>query len=267
MFPILIHIPNLPFFGDFYIATYGVLVATAYLTGILWLKTRAKDMGLDEDRFWTLIYYLFFGAIAGGKILFVLLNWQAFASGQMSFLRDFRFGFVYFGGFIGVVVMGFVFFKGSYREVVRRADYFAAILPVGHAIGRLGCFSAGCCYGRPTSLPWGVKFTDPRSLVAPSLLGVPLHPTQLYEAAGNLAIAAVLFQVLRRVRDGKLQPGAAFYLYVVLYAVLRFIVEIYRGDDRGAYVAGLSPSQWIAILVATLAVVTVAQARPWRKTT
>jgi len=265
MFPVLIHIPNLPVIGDFYIATYGMLVAASYLGGILWLKSRAIEMGLDEDRFWKLIYYLFFGAILGGKLLFVLLNWQAFSSGQMGFFRDFRFGFVYFGGFVGVVVMGFAFFRGSYFEFIRRADYFAAILPVGHALGRLGCFAAGCCYGRPTDVPWAVRFTDERSLVPPSLLGAHLHPTQLYEALGNLVIAAVLCRMLRSVREGTLKAGAVFYAYVLMYSALRFAVEIYRGDDRGAFVAGLSPSQWIAILAAAMAIVTALQAGVWRK--
>lgn len=265
MFPILIHIPHVPFIGDFYIATYGVLVATAYLSGILWLRTQADRMGLDEDRFWRLIYYLFFGAIMGGKLLFVALNWNAFASGQMSFIRDFRFGFVYFGGFVGVVLMGFIFFRGSYREFIKRADVFATILPVGHALGRLGCFAAGCCYGRPTTLPWGVRFTDERSLVVPSLLGVPLHPTQLYEAFGNLIIAFFLYKVLQAVRKGSLKPGAVFYTYVILYAVLRFTVEIFRGDDRGAYIAGLSPSQFIAVIAVFIAVITAWQGRLWQK--
>jgi len=265
MFPVLIHIPNLPVLGDFYIATYGMLVAASYLGGILWLKSRAGEMALDEERFWRLIYYLFFGAIAGGKLLFVLLNWQAFASGQMGLLRDFRFGFVYFGGFVGVVVMGFVFCRGSYGEFIRRADYFTSILPVGHALGRLGCFAAGCCYGRPTDIPWAVRFTDQRSLVPPSLLGTHLHPTQLYEALGNLAIAAVLFRLLKRVKEGGLKAGAVFYSYILMYSVLRFVVEIYRGDDRGAFVAGLSPSQWISIVAAAMAIVTARQAGLWRK--
>src|SRR5208282_3404334 len=133
MFPTLIHV------GRFYIATYGVLVAAAYLTGILWLKSQQEAMGLTEEGFWTMIYCLFFGAIVGGKILFVLLNWPEFASGRMNIVRDFRFGFVYYGGFFGAILMGFIYFRGRVSQFLKTADYFGAIIPVSHAIGRLGC--------------------------------------------------------------------------------------------------------------------------------
>lgn len=268
MFPTLIHIGTFSLgrhvFGPFYIATYGFFVALGYLTAILWLKSQIGHMKLTEERFWTLVYCLFFGALAGGKLLFIILNWNAFAAGRMNLLRDFRFGFVFFGGFMGVVGMGFLYFRKNLSEAARVGDYFGAILPVGHAIGRLGCLAAGCCYGRPTTMPWAIRFTNPDSLITTGLLDVPVHPTQLYEAAGNIAIAGVLFRLLKRVQKDELQPGSVLCAYVLLYAVLRFIVEFYRGDDRGGFWLGLSPSQWIALGLATADLIVIRR-RGWQK--
>jgi phosphatidylglycerol---prolipoprotein diacylglyceryl transferase len=124
-------------------------------------------------------------------------------------------------------------------------------LPLGHAIGRLGCLMAGCCYGRHTTMPWGLAMDGDPSR----------HPTQIYEAILNALIAFTVARVaLPRTRDGRWKPGSAFLLYIALYAVARFVVEIYRGDDRGEFWHGLSPSQLVAI-AALAAVVAVAAAR------
>ena len=128
---------------------------------------------------------------------------------------------------------------------------FAVVLPLGHAIGRLGCLAAGCCYGRHTDLPWGVAMDGDPSR----------HPTQLYEAILNGLIAFAVARVgLARTRDGRWLPGSALLLYIALYAVARFVVEIFRGDDRGAYMLGLSPSQFVAV-AALLGAGSVALAR------
>ena len=107
--------------------------------------------------------------------------------------------------------------------------------------GAARCFFAGCCYGKPTPLPWGVRFTDPASL-AP--LGVQLHPVQIYESIGDLLIAGLLWSLLMRRKDTQ---GAIFWLYVFLYGTLRFFMESLRGDDRGPLYGGLAPSQVIAL--------------------
>lgn len=241
MFPTLIHI------GGFSLATYGVLVAAAYLGAIYWLKHRLVPGRMKEQDFWAAIYCLFFGALAGGKLLYVLVEWPRFASGELGFIRDFRYGFVYFGGLIGALAMGLAFARRKGIPFLDNADYFSTALPMGHAVGRLGCLMAGCCYGKPSSAPWAVSFSRPDSLVPEPLLGVPLHPTQLYEAAGDAAIAVFLYYgVVRRIEAGRLKPGTAFTVYVLLYSVLRFVVELFRGDERGAFVGGLSPSQLVA---------------------
>ena len=129
------------------------------------------------------------------------------------------------------------------------ADYIGVALPMGHAVGRWGCLAAGCCYGKPTSLPWGVRFSNPESLVDPALYGVALHPTQVYESAADVLVAALAYQVLLRVEAKRLWTGAAFAFYFASYSCARFFLEGFRGDDRGAGLLGLSPSRALALAV------------------
>jgi phosphatidylglycerol:prolipoprotein diacylglycerol transferase len=253
MFPTLFH------FAGIRVATYGVLVAAGYLAGILWLHSHRDDMGMGEDEFWNVIYALFFGAIAGGKILYWIVEWRAFVSGELHPIRDFRYGFVFFGGFLGSVLAGILVRRRGASPFWRPADYFGVALPMGHSIGRLGCLAAGCCIGRPTDLPWGVRFTAPDSLVPDALRGVPLHPAQLYESAANALIAWGVWQVVKRVKAGALPHGSAFLAYAAAYSIARFAIEFVRGDLVRGAAAGLSTSQWIAL--ATLAGAALA----WRK--
>ena len=240
-------LPTLIRIGHFRVATYGVLVALGYLLGVLWLSSERENMGLEEKVFWNLIYALFFGAVMGGKLLFWAVEWRAIAAGSLHPLRDFRYGFVFFGGFLGSVLAGWVF--GRFRPIryLKLADYFGVALPMGHSVGRLGCLMAGCCAGKPTTVPWGVRFTHPDCLVDPVFLGVKLHPTQVYESISDALIAAFLYRVLRRIQKGEIREGTAFLGYFLLYSAVRFVNEFFRGDDRGGFLWGLSPSQWIAV--------------------
>lgn len=243
MHPILID------FGFWKLSTYGTLVALAYLTAILWLQSRIRTMGITEEKFWFAIYCLFFGAILGGKLLYVAVEWKSFASGELGFFRDFRYGFVFFGGFLGALLTGLFAARRLGVDYLGTADYFGVALPLGQAIGRLGCLAAGCCYGRPTLMPWGIALGGNPACVTPrELWGRALHPAQLYESGADLLIFLFLrrFALPRRER-GELVSGTVFLGYVLLYAPARFVVEAYRGDDRGGFLWSLSVSQWIAI--------------------
>ena len=250
MYPILFHI------GAFPVATYGVLTALAYLLAIGWLATRRSRMGLKEDEFWTLIYWVFFGAIAGGKLLYLAVEWHEYPSEGLELLQNFRYGFVFYGGLIGGILAGAWALRRFQGDRWKVADYCAAALPLGHWIGRLGCLSAGCCYGRPTPVPWAVVFKGaPMTVIPPKFWGIPVHPTQLYEAAYELATAIFLILVvLPRIERGRLKTSTAFWGYLLIYSIFRFTNEFYRGDDRGGLWLSLSVSQWIALgfLVAAL---------------
>lgn len=240
--------PHLIAYGGWHISTYGATVAVAYLIGILWLKTQIEPMGLTEDKFWTLIYMLFFGAIAGGKLLFMVVEWRSFWSGELGLLSDFRFGFVFFGGLLGAMAMGAWAKHRLKFKYLAMADYFGVALPMGHWLGRLGCLGAGCCYGRPTSLPWGIKQGGEFSSTPEELWGVPLHPTQVYESLANIAIFVFLLRfVLPKVKNGRFVPGTVFLGYVFLYSLTRFFNEYFRFDDRGMTLPPFSPSQWLAL--------------------
>ncbi len=258
MHPVLIHL------GPLTLSTYGTLVAIAYLTGILWLKAQIPDMpGMTEEKFWTMVYGLFFGAIAGGKLLFLVVEWRAFMNGELSLFRDFRYGFVFFGGLLGAIGMGFLVQRWIKVPYLATADYIGVALPMGHWIGRLGCLAAGCCYGKPTAVPWAVRLGgSPMSSTPVALWGVPLHPTQLYESAADLLICLFLLKrLLPLAKKGRLPPGTVFFSYIFLYSVARFFNEFLRGDDRGATLLGLYVSQWISMLAIAILGAVLARSR------
>jgi phosphatidylglycerol:prolipoprotein diacylglycerol transferase len=132
-------------------------------------------------------------------------------------------------------------------------DVFAPGIALGHVTGRLGCLAAGCCYGKPTDLPWGITFTNP--LAATNVgtpLGIPLHPTQLYEAGAALVIVTLLLATERR---GRRFAGRTFWTYMFLYSVSRYIIEMYRGDPRGTVFGIFSTSQFISVVLGPLSLV------------
>jgi phosphatidylglycerol:prolipoprotein diacylglycerol transferase len=221
--------------GGFEIPTYGVLVAAGWLLGARWGVSRRGDMGLSEDDIWNVLYWVFAGAFVGGKLLYFIVSPESLT---WSF-DALRYGFVFYGGFLGSFIFGWWYCRRRGFSFLHLGDYFATGLALGHGIGRLGCLMAGCCYGRHTEWPWGV-----------ALAGDPSrHPTQVYEAALNLALFGVLVRFgLPRVQDGRWRRGSVMMWYLFGYGLLRFFVEFFRGDDRGNYWAGLSPSQWLAML-------------------
>lgn len=239
--------------GSFELASYGLMTALGYAAATCYLLPRLKKINLDKDTFWNLIFIAFMGALLGSKLLYIVVSWpqlgETLAEKMTNIVRDFRYGFVFFGGMIASVGALVYYMKKKDLPILKTSDFLIVGLPLGHALGRIGCFLAGCCYGRPTELPWGVAFTDPHSLVAPNLLGVHLHPTQLYEAVGN----TLLFLLLHFSSKKAHKPGTILTEYVVCYSLMRFVIEFFRGDFRGAYVWGMSPSQWIALLAACAA--------------
>ena len=239
--------------GSFKLPAYGLLVACGYLAAILYVFRKARPAGFEKETLSDLVFYTVLSGIAGAKLFYAATYWgelgPTFGAKLAYLLRTFQYGFVFYGG---LVFGGAAFFLEARRrklDALKAADLFAPALALGHAFGRVGCFLAGCCHCRPTSCPVSVTFTDPSSEVSPLFLGTPLHPAQLYEAAGNFAIFLLLNAALGRSLSGKLPRGSAVLLYAALYAALRFGMEFLRGDDRGALRLGLSPAQLISLLV------------------
>src|SRR2546427_13162934 len=223
--------PRLLELGPITVYTYGVLLAAAYLLGLKLAMVRAKTRGLDEARVLDLGIYIIISALIGAKLLLLVTDYQTFKNDPRELLTLARSGGVFYGGLILAVVVALWYIRRVGLPLWTTCDVFAPGIALGHVIGRFGCLFAGCCYGKPTTMPWGITFTD--QFAAPNVgtpLDRPLHPTQLYEAGAELLILIVL---LLTERKGRPFPGRTFWLYILLYAISRFIIEFYRGDERG----------------------------------
>src|SRR5690348_3529795 len=223
------------------------MVALAFLASLQAARVAAHARRIGETFLLDLVAILIVSGLLGARILYVLLNLSYFRDHPWESVKVWEGGLVFYGGFVLAAVVGMIFTRYRGYPLDDVADCVAPSLALGQGIGRWGCFFAGCCYGKPTAMPWGVKFKDPASL-AP--LGIQLHPVQLYESAGNLLIAALLWIMLKRNKE---THGDIFWLYVLLYGILRFAVETLRGDDRGPIYGGLAPSQIIALIAILVA--------------
>src|SRR4051794_33961342 len=243
--------PRLFELGPITVYTYGVLLAAAYLLGLKLAMTRAKARGLDDARVLDLGIYIIISALIGAKLLLLITDFQTFKSDPRELLTLARSGGVFYGGLILAVAVALLYIRRVGLPLWTTCDMFAPGIALGHVIGRFGCFFAGCCFGKPTAKPWGITFTDPFAAAnVGTPLGVPLHPTQLYEAGAELLI---LFVLLWTERKGRPFAGRTFWLYMLLYAISRFIIEFYRGDERGN-VGIFSTSQFISLLLFPLAI-------------
>jgi phosphatidylglycerol---prolipoprotein diacylglyceryl transferase len=245
MHPILFEI------GRFPVYTYGVLLAAAYLLGLQFALVRARTRGLDPDRVMDLGIWIIISALAGAKLLLLVVEFDTFGRNPAGLLTLLRSGGVFYGGLIAAVAVALWYLRRHRMPMWTVTDVFAPGIALGHVIGRTGCFFAGCCFGRPTDVPWAVTFHNiyaAQNVGTP--LNVPLHPTQLYEAGAELAILLLLLATERR---GKPFAGRTFWGYMFLYAVSRFVIEFYRGDARGT-VGTFSTSQFLSLILAPLAV-------------
>jgi phosphatidylglycerol:prolipoprotein diacylglycerol transferase len=253
MYPRLFELPwSIPYFGPITVYTYGVLLAAAYLLGLKLAMVRASKRGLNDAKVLDLGIYIIIAALVGAKLLLLITDFRTFRADPAELLTLLRSGGVFYGGLILAVAVALWYIRRAGLPLWTTCDVFAPGIALGHVVGRFGCFFAGCCYGRPTTEPWGITFTD--TFAASNVgtpLGIPLHPTQLYEAGAEFLILVLL---LTTERKGRPFAGRTFWLYMLLYAASRFVIEFYRGDERGS-VGIFSTSQFISIILAPLAIV------------
>jgi len=242
VFPQLFHL------GKYAIPTYGVLVATGVLAG-LWMSVRnSARQGIKPENAWDFGIAVVLAGILGSKILYILVDWRTYAEHpkEIFSLGTLQAGGVFSGGLIGAFIVAWWFLRKHQMPALATCDAFSPGLALGHAIGRLGCFAAGCCYGKETSHWWGVTFTNPiASANAGTPLGKSLEPTQLIESAAECIIFGILTWMFAR----KKFDGQVFGAYLFLYGIARFLIEFLRDDPGrgGPYFGILSGTQLISI--------------------
>jgi phosphatidylglycerol:prolipoprotein diacylglycerol transferase len=261
--------PKILDLGPLTIHTYGLLLALAFIAGI-WLASRnAAKAKLNPDSIWNLGLIIIFSALVGAKLLLFISDYAYYSQNprEIFSLATLRSSGVYYGGLLLALGASAWYLHKSKLPSWRVADITAPGIALGQAIGRMGCLSAGCCYGKPTSMPWGITFTNPYSAENVGVpLNIPLHPTQIYESVGAFLLFIYLMWRLGR----KHFTGQVILEYLGLYAALRFVIEFFRGDDdRGFVLHGLlSTSQFIGILtIFGSAVAFVYLRRRYRETT
>jgi len=247
VFPRLIHI------GSFYLPTYGVILAIAYLVGIWMLRRKARAEGLPDQKIFDFSLYVLAAAILGAKLLLVIVEWRHYMKSPGDFIEVLRSGGVFYGGLIAATAVGIWYMRKHRLPAWKIADMGAPSIALGEAIGRWGCFAAGCCYGKPTEGAFGVTFRDPFAHEAVGTpLNVPLHPTQIYLSLNAFVIFLILQWAYRR----RTFDGEVFWLYVLLYAITRGILGAFRGGSvRGFLIPGVLPTSQFIGLVAVAAAV------------
>jgi phosphatidylglycerol---prolipoprotein diacylglyceryl transferase len=249
--------PELFRIGNFPINTYGVFLALAFLCAILVTVKLAERDGLPREKIYDLSLWMLLASLVGSKIL-MLFTEPEYREHPLQLLSlDFlRSGGVFYGGLIGAVLTGYFLMKRYKLPWWKTADACAPGIAIGNFFGRQGCFAAGCCWGKPTSLPWGVKFTELGHEITGVPTDVPLHPTQLYESFAML----IVFFFLLWLHKHKRFSGQVILFYALLYSIIRFLIEFVRDDPRGdifglTTLTGLSTSQIISLVVGATALI------------
>ena len=233
--------------GSFALHSYGVMMAAAFLMGLWTAMSRARLAGLPPERIADATLWLIVGAVLGARVVYVTTYWnQEFA--DQPFTEVFMIqhgGLVYYGGLIGATLAGVLALWRLKLPLWKTADVFAPSIALGSVFGRVGCLLNGCCYGRVCQMPWAITFTNPQAhQYSGTPLGIPLHPTEVYDALLNLLLYGLLAWMFRH----KKFDGQIFSTYLILYSIFRSVVEYFRGDYPDDHIhAGLTSAQLVSI--------------------
>ena len=243
-------LPKLFSIGDFVLPTYGVLVVTGLVVGLFVASRLGRREGLASEEVYNLGVYLALAGILGSKAALILQEYDYYRlnPGQLFSFATLQSGGIFYGGLIAAILTAIWYTRRKRLPFLKMGDVFAPGIAIGHSLGRLGCFAAGCCWGEATTLPWGVTFTNPYSHETVGVpLDVPVHPTQLYESAAELLIFLFLYSQFRK----KQFDGQILGWYLALYSVARFVIEIYRSHsvDAVLWQGGLSAAQGISVVL------------------
>ena len=232
MHPILLKI------GLISIKSYGFMLMIAFLAGLFWANKEAKREGIKFEQLVDLTLYIIIGGVVLARLVHVFLEYKHYSDYPVDILKVWSVGGLSFhGGVLGGVIATVLYAKRHNIHLWKLADMLTPSLALGYAIGRIGCFLNGCCYGVPTKLPWGVKFAGATSAV---------HPTQLYASAAGL----ILFFVTLHLGRAKKYDGQIFYSFLIFYSLYRFLIELLRrGASAKLLLDGLTQAQIASVVI------------------
>lgn len=250
--------PDLFSIGPLTVHTYGLFVALGFGAGIAITVKLGKERNLPPQQIMDMAFVMIFWAIVGSRLLYVFMNFSYFRDHPLDAFKIWQGGLVFSGGVLAAATAIYWYLRRRPLSFWAAGDLWAPALALGQAVGRIGCFMAGCCYGKPTDLPWGVVFTHPHSLAPPN---IPLHPTQLYSSLAGFAIFAVLIFLYGK---RKFQ-GQIFIWYLIFHSNARLFVERFRADERG-FIPGteMSLTQLVAAFILLAAIVGLFVLKPGR---
>ena len=239
-------LPELFRIVGFPVRSWGVLLLLGFVVGWWLMRRRAERFGIPKDKLVDLAVWMLAGGIVGARIGFVLLDWDHYSKNLIDIFKFTEGGMTSFGGYVMGLVGLWIWARINKVPVVNVLDLIAGPALIAIAIGRIGCFLNGCCYGGPCELPWAVH-VDPE--IGDDYLG---HPAQLYESAISVVFALVIFGWEKR---GNFRPGQLFSLALIFSGIARYLYEIFRiGISSEAYAFGMTLAQMVAILMTIIGI-------------
>ncbi len=243
--------PDLFSIGPFILHTYGLFVAFGFFAGLMVAVKIGKSEGMGPQQVLDMGFVIILAAIIGSRLMYVLMNISYYFDRPVDIFKVWQGGLVFSGGILCVVLAVTWYSRRHRLSILKVADLWAPAAAIGQGIGRIGCFMAGCCYGKPTDLKWGVVFTHPHCLAPPN---ISLHPTQVYSSLSGFAI----FVILMLLRHKKKFEGQVFLWFLILHSTSRLAVERFRGDSRGMIPGTeMTTTQFATTLILIASVITL----------
>ena len=233
--------PFLTFNSSLLLSTYVFMMSVIYCISLLWAIKRADQKGLSRHKTLDYSLVIMISGVLGARLVHVIFEYpDYYLKYPFDIFLLYQGGFVFYGGFLFAFLGCFIIIKYRKDSLTLWMDFFTPIISFGYALGRIGCFLGGCCYGKPSSISWAITFSP--DALAPA--NIPLHPTQLYLSGSEFIIFALILFAEKK----KLFPkGCLFYFWLLLHSISRLIVEPFRGDFRGEVFLSLSLSSWISV--------------------
>lgn len=241
--------PELFSIGPLTLRTYGLFVALGCLAGLATAIRLGKSKGLDSNRILDMGFIVILSGMIGSRLLYIIINLPDYIANPLNIFKIWEGGLVFSGGLVAVIIVVLIYVRKYNYNLWTICDLWSPAASIGEGIGRIGCFFAGCCYGRPCDLPWAVTFTDPKTIAIPNF---PLHPTQLYSFLSGM----IIFAVLMIINSKRRYEGQVFLWFLILHSTARLFIEQFRFDARGSvFNDTLTMTQLVALVILFAAVI------------